>query len=353
VPIAGFGKRMCLWKIRLDRGARLFRGANRAKGQALRRSCDNKGVWVMILCCGDALVDMLPRLLENGSRAFLPVAGGALLNSAVTLGRLGENAGFISGISKDLFGTMVTDALKGAGVDCSNCLRSNRPSTLAFVQLNDGQAQYTFYDENSAARIIRPEDLPAAVKADAMLFGAISLIAEPCGSAYEALAERMHERCVIMLDPNIRPGFIDDEAAYRGRLDRMAAISDIIKVSQEDLEWIAQDRPSEERVGKWLAGATKLVLVTRGGGGALAVTAGRSVSVPAPAVKVVDTVGAGDSFNGGILSGLRRAGLLSKDGLEGIGEESLAEAVGFAVRVAAVTVSRPGADPPWLADIEG
>jgi fructokinase len=307
----------------------------------------------MILCCGDALIDMLPRLLENGSRAFLPVAGGALLNSAVALGRLGEHAGFVSGISDDLFGTLLTEALESAGVDCSHCLRSRRPTTLAFVTLKDGHADYTFYDENSAARMILPDDLPAVVEADAMLFGAISLIAEPCGSAYETLAARMHGRCVIMLDPNIRPGFIDDETAYRKRLDRMTAIADILKVSQEDLEWLSHGKPTEELIGRWLQGNAKLVLITRGGSGAQAIATHGTVDVAAPRVTVVDTVGAGDAFNAGILSGLRRIGCLSKNGLENIGEDKLAEAVGFAVKVAAATVSRPGADPPWLAEIEG
>jgi fructokinase len=307
----------------------------------------------MIICCGDALIDMLPRKLENGSDAFLPVAGGALLNSAVTLGRLGEEAGFISGISHDLFGTMLVNALENAGVDHSFCLRERRPTTLAFVALTDGHASYTFYDENSAARMIVPSDIPATVAADAMLFGAISLIAEPCGSAFEALATRNCDRCVIMLDPNIRPGFIDDEQAYRGRLTRMAAMSDIIKVSEEDIDWLFPGRPPQEPAGEWLRGATRLVLITRGAAGALAITRRGSVEIAAAPVTVIDTVGAGDSFNGGVLAGLRRAGLLSKEGLDGLGEDDLADAVAFAAKVAAVTVSRPGADPPWLAEIEG
>lgn len=307
----------------------------------------------MIICCGDALIDMLPRRLENGNEAFLPVAGGALLNTAVTLGRLGEKAGFVSGISRDLFGAMVIDALENAGVDCTHCLRSMRPTTLAFVTLSDGQARYTFYDENSAARMIAPGDVPDSLAADAMLFGAIGLIAEPCGTAYEELANRMRERCVIMLDPNIRPGFIDDEEAYRARLGRMAANSDIIKVSQDDLDWLYPGRPWADAAREWLGASARLVLVTRGADGAVAVTRGGTATVAAPPATVVDTVGAGDSFNGGILAGLRRSGLLSKDALARISEGDLVETVKFAARVAAVTVSRPGADPPWIAEIEG
>ncbi len=173
----------------------------------------------MILCCGESLIDMLPRTLETGEAAFLPVSGGAVFNTAIALGRLGEKTGFFCGISSDMFGQMLIASLEQSGVDHSLCPRPARPTTLAFVTLVDGHAKYAFYDENTALRMLTPADLPsdaalAAVKA--AQFGAISLIGEPCGTAFEALCNRLKDRAVISLDPNVRPGFVRDEAAYRG-----------------------------------------------------------------------------------------------------------------------------------------
>ena len=114
----------------------------------------------MILSCGEALIDMLPRESTAGEPAFAPYPGGAVFNTAIALGRLGCTAGFLSGISTDLFGTMLTDALRASHVEADLAVRSDRPTTLAFVRLVDGQASYAFYDENTAGRMLRPEDMP-------------------------------------------------------------------------------------------------------------------------------------------------------------------------------------------------
>jgi fructokinase len=114
----------------------------------------------MILCCGESLIDMLPRALETGENAFLPVAGGAVFNTAIALGRLGQKTGFFCGISSDMFGQLLAATLDASNVDHSLCPRPNLPTTLAFVTLSDGHAKYTFYDENSALRMLTTEDLP-------------------------------------------------------------------------------------------------------------------------------------------------------------------------------------------------
>jgi len=160
----------------------------------------------MIVCCGEALIDMIPRPVENGDEAFLPIPGGAIFNTAIGLGRLGQATGFVSGISKDMFGTRLIEALSASGVSDALVHRSDYPTTLAFVELSDGQAQYTFYDENSATRQLHPEDLPAIDESvQALHFGAISLISEPCGSTYEHLLQRHAGKILISIDPNIRP----------------------------------------------------------------------------------------------------------------------------------------------------
>jgi len=194
----------------------------------------------MILTCGEALIDMLPRVSTEGEQAFAPHAGGAVYNTAIALGRLGSKVGFFSGLSSDLFGDVLRKGLDASGVDHSCAHVTARPTTLAFVRLIDGQATYAFYDENTAGRMLGVQDLPQ-VTARAVFFGGISLVGEPCGSAYEALMAREAPAGVTMIDPNIRPGFITDEAAYRARIDRMMRLADIVKLSDEDLHWLMGD----------------------------------------------------------------------------------------------------------------
>ena len=194
----------------------------------------------MILCCGEALIDMLPRQSPDGEATFAPHAGGAVFNTSVALGRLGQPTGFFSGLSTDMFGKVLTDALTASNVDATLAVRVPRPTTLAFVELVDGQARYAFYDENTAGRMLYRDDLPELPNGiNAMFFGGISLAAEPCGTAFEAMMLRDAPTRVTMIDPNIRPGFITDEAAYRGRLARMIAVADIVKLSDEDLHWLS------------------------------------------------------------------------------------------------------------------
>lgn len=305
----------------------------------------------MILCCGEALIDMLQRAVEDGRTAYMPVAGGAIFNTAITLGRLGEESALITGISTDLFGDYLVTALEEAGVDHSHCVRSQRPSTLAFVTLTDGHAEYSFFDENSAGRMISGEDLQNVPAAQAAHFGAISLIGEPCGTAFEALAHRLHDNTIISFDPNIRPSFIVDETAYRGRIERMAAIADILKISEDDFEWLYPGRPFDKMARDWLAQNAKLVVLTRGEHGIRVRTRSDRIDLPSAKTAVADTVGAGDSFNGGLLAGLRRSGLLDREKLANIQSSELVTALQFAIQVAAITVSRPGADPPWLKEM--
>lgn len=302
----------------------------------------------MILCCGEALIDMLPRLTAEGEPAFAPHAGGAVFNTAVALGRLGAPAGFFSGLSTDFLGRQLEAALADAGVDTGYCVRSDRPTTLAFVRLTDGHASYSFYDEGTAGRMITCDDLPAiGTEVSALLFGAISLIPEPCGGAYEALMARESGRRVVMFDPNIRPGFIPDRERHLARMRRMLAMSDIVKLSEEDLDWFGEPGGICAVARGWLALGPKLVVVTRGGDGLVAFNRDHMVSVPARRVPVVDTVGAGDTVNAGILASLHEAGRLTREGIAQLGEAELIATLEFAALAASVTVGRAGANPPW------
>lgn len=193
----------------------------------------------MILCCGEALIDMLPMSAPDGREGYIPHAGGAVFNTAITLGRLGVRTGMLTGLSTDIFGQKLRMALIGSHVDVSYAISTNRPTTLAFVQLIDGHATYSFFDENSAGRMLLPDDLPTLPnEVSALYFGGISLASEPGTEAYASLCKREAAHRVVMLDPNIRPSFINDEAAFRARMDNMLAKADIVKVSDEDLNWL-------------------------------------------------------------------------------------------------------------------
>ncbi|MFB2593628.1 carbohydrate kinase [Paracoccus sp. p4-l81] len=306
----------------------------------------------MILCCGESLIDMLPRDSRQGEAAFAPYVGGSVFNTAIALGRLGARVGFFSGISTDLFGQMLTKALADAHVDSATALRSGRPTTLAFVTLVDGHARYAFYDEGTAGRMLTDHDLPALPDdLCACFFGGISLMVEPCAGAYEALAARAHAAGkVVMIDPNIRPGFIHDPQGYRARLGRMLAMADVVKISDEDLDWIT-GKTGAEGVAMLMAEGPKLVFLTVGAEGAVAYGPQGAVQRPARRVAVADTVGAGDTFNAGVLAALAEAGALDRATLAAAGPEVLAAALDLGIKAAAVTVSRPGANPPWRSEL--
>jgi len=306
----------------------------------------------MILCCGEALIDMLPRETAAGEAAFAPYAGGAVFNTAIALGRLGAPAGFFTGLSTDLFGGVLEDALRASRVDASLSVRSDRPTTLAFVRLTGGHATYTFYDENTAGRMLSPADLPALPESvTACFFGGICLPVEPSGSAYQALMAQVAETRATMIDPNIRPGFIRDETAYRARIAEMIAMADIVKLSDEDLHWLEGAGETEALARSILARGPALVCITEGAKGVTGYTASGARSVASERVAVADTVGAGDTFNAGLMAALHAVGALTKAGLRALDDAMLDDALSMGNRAAAVTVSRAGANPPWAHEL--
>ncbi|WP_432817390.1 carbohydrate kinase family protein [Sulfitobacter sp. JB4-11] len=308
----------------------------------------------MILCCGEALIDMIPTPTTTGRDGYVPHAGGAVFNTSIALGRLGVQTGMLTGLSTDMFGQQLADALKASHVDTSHVITSNRPTTLAFVRLQDGHATYSFFDENSAGRMLSTDDLPeVSTEVSSLYFGGISLACEPGASTYAALLEREGKARAVMMDPNIRPQFIQDIDRYRARLDGMMALADIVKVSDEDLNWMVPSPLSlTEKVNAVLDRGPSVVILTRGGEGATGFLAdGAEVNVPAQRVEIVDTVGAGDTFNAGVLAKLYELGALQKPKLKSLPPDALRQALEHGARVAAVTVSRAGANPPWAEEI--
>ena len=297
----------------------------------------------MILCAGESLIDMVP---ENG--AFRPLAGGAVYNTAIALGRLGQDTGYLWPISRDPFGDVIMRPLAEAGVNIDLCPRTDRLTTLALVTLTNGEALYSFYDEGSAGRMMTSEDIaPLPDSITALFAGGISLVPDPCGAAIEALIAQHHDRLPVMIDPNIRPFFITDPDSYCARLDRMLPMADIVKLSSDDLEWLYPGMPPEDAARKVLATGPKMVLQTGGEAGAKAIWDGPTVSAPAMRTTVSDTIGAGDTFNAGVLASFDRQGVLSKSGLASVTADQIHTALTLGAKAAAVTVSRPGANPPW------
>ncbi|MBC7478313.1 MAG: carbohydrate kinase, partial [Pseudorhodobacter sp.] len=284
---------------------------------------------------------------------FAPYAGGAVMYTAIALGRLGAPSGFFSGLSNDMLGEILNDTLQASHVDTAYCARSNRPTTVAFVKLVDGQATYAFYDENTAGVTLSQNQLPTLPpQVDTLFFGGISLVNDPAASTYAALQARESATRVTMIDPNIRLGFIaGKEGPYRARIESMIARADIVKLSDDDLAWVMGDGETETLVRQIIAMGPKLVFVTEGAVGARAITATQNRFVAAQKIVVADTVGAGDTFNAGALAALHQAGALTKARLAAVTNAELDAALSLGTRAAAITCSRPGANPPWANEL--
>lgn len=302
----------------------------------------------MIVSCGEALIDFLPVKDANGNDSYQPKVGGSPYNVALTTGRLGIPTGFLGGISTDFFGEMLAEELERSQVSLKYAGRSARPTTLAFVSLAHDEPQYAFFDENSAGRLHDPAaHEPVGDEVEALHFGSISLIPEPIVDRLAAVMDANRGKRVICYDPNVRPTLIHDRDAFTARVEAFAKGADIVKISGADLEWLYPGVDAEKVAAGWLAAGTGFVVVTRGGNGVTAYTPTGTVFSPIVPVIIADTVGAGDSFTGGLLARLSEKGLLSIGGVRNIDHAALKDSLDFANRVASITCSRAGANPPW------
>jgi fructokinase len=308
----------------------------------------------MIVVCGEALIDLTPTD-HNGTEAFVPRPGGSPFNIAIGVARLGAPASFLGRFGDDFFGAQLRDRLTADGVDLTYAVTGPELTTLAFVHLVDGvEPEFAFYAERSADRLLAPGDLPAVFSDDveALHFGSISLVLEPGATTLEGLLQREHGKRVITMDPNVRPGLIPDPDAYRTRLEGLVALTDVVKVSRADLDWLYPGEPVTSVARRWLAMGPSLLVVTLGPDGVLGLTGSGTVQLAGIDVKVADTVGAGDAFMSGLLAGLHERGALKRGLVGTLGEPELAEILGAANRGAALTCMRHGADPPNRAELE-
>ena len=298
----------------------------------------------MILVGGEALYDLV---LQGTADDLHGHPGGGPFNTARTIGRLEQPVAYLGRLSTDRFGERLESLLVEDRVDLGCLVRTDDPTTLALAEVDhDGVARYRFYERGTSAVGLTPEvaldALPPQV--DMLHVGTLGLALEPVASALEAVVEHVAPSALIAVDPNCRPWVVDDQDAYRARLQRVLAHSHVLKVSEEDLDFLEPDRTPVEGVRALLEHGPSVGLLTRGPNGALVITRTAEVAVPAPRAKVVDTIGAGDAFGGGFLAWWSERGL----GREELGQIDLVvEATAFACLVAARTCSRPGASPPW------
>ncbi|MCX4431504.1 MULTISPECIES: carbohydrate kinase family protein [Streptomyces] len=303
------------------------------------------GVTVLGECVADAFTD--PALSGPSELALRALPGGGPANTAVALARLGTPTRFLGRLSHDVFGTLFRSRLSDSGVDLSGSVTAPEPSTLAVATLDEtGQATYTFHADSTADWQWTADELSATQHDGTVCLhtGSLALIRQPGGSRIEDHLAKAHEHVTVSIDPNVRPLLVPP-SAYRERLPRWCALADILRLSEDDLALLLPGASPEEACDTWHAAGARLVVITLGSRGALASLDGLRVTVPAPAVNVVDTVGAGDSFTAGLLHRLAALGHLGGR-LDRLSLQDVTEACAFAARVAALTCSVAGANPP-------
>ena len=304
----------------------------------------------VILVAGEALIDLVPE--SDAIDALAAHPGGGPFNTARTIARLERPVAYLGRLSRDRFGQRLESLLAEDGVRLEAIVHTDEPTTLALADLDEqGVARYRFYTEGTAAAGLTSETALAARPDDVRIVhaGTLALVLEPTASAVEAVIARLSGHAMVFIDPNVRPDIIPDAAAYRERLARVLSMSHVLKVSEEDLDWLAPGRRSIDAVRELLAGGPTVGLLTRGPSGALVITATAEVAVPSPRTTVVDTIGAGDAFGGGFVAWWHARGL-GREHLSDV--DAVTAAAEFACLIAARTCERPGASPPHLSELE-
>jgi len=301
----------------------------------------------VIVVCGEALIDVI----RNGDGTQRATPGGGPFNTARALARLGVPTAFLGHLSDDAFGRELAQLLVSDGASLELATIGHEKTTIAAADVDsEGLAEYQFLVEGTSAPHLTPEMVPARLSPDvtALHLGTLGMVLEPMASTLVDLVNRERGGRVVMLDPNIRPGLIPDDE-YRARLQEVIAQSTIVKGSEADLAWLYPDTSYTSAVEQLLDAGVRLVVVTLGAGGAFGAQRDFHVSVDAVPVEVVDTIGAGDAFGAALLAWLYTHDALKADlGLE---PADLKSALDHACLAAAITCSRPGADPPWKGEI--
>ena len=255
-------------------------------------------------------------------------------------------------VSNDHYGELIENKLRHSKVKEDFIIKTNRPTTLAYADVVNGIAEYTFVDEHSAGRLLDQKALNPFInrvkKAKALLVGGISLQAEPCGSSWQWLVEQVSGYLPIYFDANVRPDFIENKQNYIARFEGLTSKVDIIKITDEDYRYLYGAKDFNKVSKDWIDNGVKLVILTLGSEGSKVIYGnGIEVFAESQRVDVVDTIAAGDTFNAGFLLNLDKQDLLDRDSLNTLTEMQLEKALSFANKVASITVTRKGANPPW------
>lgn len=302
-----------------------------------------------IAVAGEAVMDFT----SVGDLLFQAHFGGSPLNTALAAARLGQKTGFLTQLSSDLFGQRLKAHLEANGVDLRFLVTHDAPTTLAFAVRTGASNRYAFFRQGSADSLYRPDPLPELPPETVFFqFGSVALLTDPAAACILALARRYHGDRIVVCDPNVRPSLIDDLDAYRNRFRGWCRHMDLLKVSDEDQVLLEPGVGPETAAMRWLDLGVRAVVVTRGADGALLFRPGRPpLAVPAPTVPVADTIGAGDTFSAGLLTGLLENGVASLAALAGAGDAVWARALTLAAAAAAINCTREGAQPPTRADV--
>ena len=288
-------------------------------------------IWV----CGEVLIDILP----TG-----PVVGGGPANTAKALARLGHDVHFIDGISSDAYGQVARTELLRDGVNLDLALVSDKPTCTASVTLDAaGGASYEFLIDGTATFDFAPSWLPDPYRFQPKVLhiGTLVTVIEPGASALYDWAMQVAEFAPIVFDPNIRPSVQPDRDLYEAAVEKWAALSAVIKVSDGDLAWLFPEVSIDDVAKRWINDGVFLVVITRGANGIVGFTEDGRVEVPGVKVDVVDTVGAGDTVGAIVVEAMIEHGLIELRG------DRLQEVLSRAAHAAAITCSRPGAEPPY------
>ncbi len=300
-------------------------------------------IWV----CGEVLIDLIP--VAPGSSERLPHVGGGPANTAKALARLGRDVYFIDGISTDDYGVAARKELLDDEVKLDLALTSDKPTCLAIVSLDaNNSASYEFKIEGTATFDFSLDWLPdpSRYQPKVLHIGTLVTIIEPSASVLYDWALQVAEFAPIVFDPNIRPSVMGDRDRYEAAVEKWAAISSVIKVSDDDLAWLFPGMSVEEVATRWVRDGAALVVVTRGSKGLIGFTADGAVEVPGVKIEVADTVGAGDTVGAIIVEQMVEQGILALTG------EILKSVLERAAKAAAITCSRPGANPPYLRELK-
>ena len=297
-------------------------------------------VWV----AGEVLIDLIPEGSERN-----PIVGGGPANTAKALSKIGIDTQFIDGISTDDYGQMAKNELVASGVKLDYVKYSDKPTCLAIVSLSDsGSASYEFVIENTATFDFTSDWLPnpQSERPSLLHIGTLATAIEPGASVLFEWAQSVIKVAPIVFDPNIRPAVISDRDLYVKQVERWVLISSALKVSDEDIKWLYPFLEIEQVVNNWLAKGPSLVVVTYGDKGLAGYRVGEKVIVDAVKVVVADTVGAGDTVGAILVEAIVKNGISSLTG------NRLEMMLKRAAKAAAITVSRSGANPPTLKEID-